>query len=382
MAIPVDQFQADTFAQANPGITGFQAQQQLLARALANQSQATQNQYAPQLDAIQESLAKAKLPYLKAQTNLLQKQTQFLPEKYQEAFLKSQTPLGKAMLYHQQMVAAHGANSPEAQLAAANVKRIAYGSGGLSVTATPGGGFTITQGGLQFAPGQSAQGTPPTGQTYQGVGAASRAMVNPQGNLVPSPGSPNSKYSTGGLTWIDPKTGNAISVPTTQTASLDQQTIIGAERVKPMLQRLYKEMAPFRTAKGDLALYAQGAGNYFLGQNNPLPSVYAAGQGDLATAPEGLLRAYGLRVSHEALELMKSKIKPYPGESGQQYGQRILNTLQELKQQQEQAASQLRGGIPLQGYGASNGNNQSNSQSTRTLKGKTYVQIDGKWYQK
>ena len=97
MAIPVMNFQPESFQQANPFLTGMQAGQgiaaqgiqnaylapelasQLQARQLQNQMLQAQVPYAAPQAAAALGLAQARIPQTEAQTGLLQAQTQFFP---------------------------------------------------------------------------------------------------------------------------------------------------------------------------------------------------------------------------------------------------------------------------------------------------------------
>lgn len=80
MALPVDYFQPETFAQANPFLTGFGAGQQLINQGLLNQGQ----QYKNQVAAAQAKYAnpEAQQQLLKDQLNnqILQPQAQYAPQ--------------------------------------------------------------------------------------------------------------------------------------------------------------------------------------------------------------------------------------------------------------------------------------------------------------
>lgn len=187
-----------------------------------------------------------------------------------------------------------------------------------------------------------------------------------------------SQRSGAGGTYYDPTTGQYISTPTSANTTLAQRNITSLQRVQPLLDQLSGNLSQFQTAAGDTKLKAQQLGNYILGQNNPLPNQYAQGQQALQTAPESLLRSWGLNVTNESLQRMEDAVKPIFGESPTGYQNRIVNTLSELQDMQKQAQQQLSQGIPLDSGQQPVG---GTVQMQKTINGDNYVQIDGQWYQ-
>jgi len=65
-----------------------------------------------------------------------------------------------------------------------------------------------------------------------------------------------------------------------------------------------------------------------------LPTQYARARALIASAPEALVKAYGLRPTNETIERMQNVIEPSYGETGEQYSERIKNTLNKLYSEQ------------------------------------------------
>ena len=127
-----------------------------------------------------------------------------------------------------------------------------------------------------------------------------------------------------------------------------QTSINAAQRVDPQLKRISNDASPFMTFQGMANYYGQKAGNYFLNKSGDLPTKYAKFQSELKAAPEALVKSYGLNPTNETIQRMADVIEPVIGETGTQYKQRILGTLQDLEDEQIKLAQhQLGYGINL-----------------------------------
>ena len=181
-------------------------------------------------------------------------------------------------------------------------------------------------------------GSPLVPSTRGGLAGVFGKMTAPYNQQIVDPGK----------TFSDPDTGQTFSAPTSRTATSLQTSINAAQRVTPQLNRIAQEAAPFLTASGLGKMQYQRLGNFFLNKNDTLPTGYAKFQSDLKAAPEALVKSYGLNPTNETIERMAQVIEPYAGETGPQYSQRILDTLDHIKQEQESIGlSQLYGGIKV-----------------------------------
>lgn len=273
-------------------------------------------------------------------------------------------------------------------------------------------------------PGQSY--TIPGDQQSSGTGFGSpgltQRIINRQ--LAPFNSNPETGKGTGlggGTTYIDPQTGQVYSSLTTKQASQAQQSAAALQRLSPLLNRIANEAAPFQTYGGKLNLLQQKLLNP-LSQNptGKLPTQNAQLEADLETAPESYVKAWGINPTDQTLAAMKGAVEPRLGESADQYKQRIIGTLNNLKAEElAQAQDQLKSGInlnnqvPGQPYaGPSFSSLQNNPQSTlgrygsqagdpnaglinianpsankavqapitKTLNGVNYTKINGQWY--
>lgn len=172
---------------------------------------------------------------------------------------------------------------------------------------------------------------------------------------------------------VDPSTGDIISVPSSETVTASQAAIAAAKRVEPQLKRLAEAAKPFQSLSGQGKLGIQSVYNALVNpspQNAAkLPTQHAEFQSLLETAPESLLKTYGLKVSEYALTAMKESIKPKFGETGIQYEQRILNQLQRLKDEQVGTSNE----VLSRGFTVEKGNKQAAKSASQESS------ADGTW---
>lgn len=194
----------------------------------------------------------------------------------------------------------------------------------------------------------NANGSPSAASTPSGTG--SPMVPSTQGPMAAIGAKAMSGYNQQipdpGKTYQDPNTGQVISAPTARTATALQTSITAAKRVAPQLERIANHAAPFMTLGGEANTFYQRGKNYAFGGKSELPSQYANFQSELKAAPESLVKAYGLNPTNETIERMASVIEPLRGETAETYKQRILTTLDNIKNEQEkQPEGQLYGGI-------------------------------------
>ena len=189
-----------------------------------------------------------------------------------------------------------------------------------------------------------------------------QSIVKP-GGLIPDPDHP----------------GQVIQAPTSKIYSAIDNQLLGLERVDPQLQRLGEEWGPFMDVKGMSDLTRGRIGSSFaslispdtlkkmgLSPNAELSSQYAKAQSTTKTAPEALVKAYGLNATDQTLHDLREAIVPIWGENQQTYTKRILQTIKELHNEQ---ASVSRKAIS-HGVSSYNGS-ENNSQSVQTQQNQT-----------
>lgn len=193
-----------------------------------------------------------------------------------------------------------------------------------------------------------------------------------------------------GGTFNNPFTGQTTSSDTNQNTTLDQRTIAALPRVTPLIQSLYKNLAPFQSAGGQAELNSARIGNYIapglmqsMAPNaTKLPGMYAQGQSALETAPESLLRGWGLPVTNESLERMEAAVKPIFGETGAQYQQRLIGVLHDLQNNSLQSQGRLKSGINVDGQPPVNqASAPPQIMASKVLNGTVYHKINGQWYE-
>jgi len=107
-----------------------------------------------------------------------------------------------------------------------------------------------------------------------------------------------------------------------------------------------------------------------------LPTLQGRAQSDMATAPEQLIRIFGLRPSVHAHEELAKAIIPVSGETGEQYTQRLMEKGNQLQQEE---------GIPYkqqlsQGFTVSGNQSAPSNQpaSTSNQSAKNESDLEGK----
>lgn len=189
----------------------------------------------------------------------------------------------------------------------------------------------------QMFPSKGSTGSKPMTGTFPGLGAP--GWVRDQ-RFGPTRGG-------GGGTYTDPNTGQMVSTDTTASTTQDQATTGAVQRVAPLIEDIRQKQSKFLTLGGQSALYKARLGNFAFGGESPLPTEYATAQADTELAAEGLIKAYGLKVTDQSLNMVKSAIKPLMGENPGFYNARMLNTLNAIKKNQGEAEQRLNSGIPV-----------------------------------
>lgn len=423
-----------SFQQASPFLTGFQAGTNIGSQNLANVGTSLQNQLLAARVPYAGQMSQAQLKQAQLQNALSQNTLNYAPQTSQANLnvmrglpglysSESQKNLSDAQLATiQAQLYPYSVSGPLGQLLMA--QRLASGQQPTN-SAQPGvqsnnGGMTIQPTGTNVSPGQSpnvaaqfqATGIPyrlPTNAgtgNYQtlpgGLSASQGQQVLPQLNTGPSTTTGNNSSSGNlfdivrgniltqmgknpafgstragaGGTFINPATGSVTSTDTSTNTTLDQRTVAAIQRVSPLINSLSNNLSPFQTASGQGKLRTAQLSNYLLGTNLPAPNQYAQGKSALEVAPEGLLRAWGLPATNESIERMQAAVEPRYGESSAGYKQRLVNTLQELQQNQSQAKGRLKSGMDV------DVDPQTGAPPlTKTINGNSYMKINGMWYQ-
>lgn len=320
-------------------------QANLQRKLLSNQSQRMENQYLPDTLKAKNALRQAQTQQSMAQTNaypLLNK----LRRARLENLLTPQpsSPMAKALQDLQQIETTSGPNSQAAQAQRGYIQKLQSTSRGFSVSSQPGGGFTITQGGLE-----------PVAYNNQGQPLGSNSQPNALlggdlGNVVPSPASPHSRYSTGGMTLIDPTNGYAVSTPTRSTAGKLQQGIIADTVASPMIRKVYNDIAPLLGPGGRATQGAQW-GERLLGMNtDKLDRYQSATQTEIPQNADQLLKSMGLNATEGNRRALQGSMTVNLLDTPHSYARRVADTLSGLMMRGKAYRQFLKKGISLQNY--------------------------------
>lgn len=163
---------------------------------------------------------------------------------------------------------------------------------------------------------------------------------------IKNPAFGSAKGGAGG-TYTNPLTGETYTTNTSGNTQQDQASIAALERVKPLMQEIAKNLAPFQTLSGKADLKGQEWMNKIFGQNNPLPGQYAKAQSDLELVAESLIKSFGLRTTDKTMKSMRNAISPKEGESANQYQSRISDILNHLENNVGEAKKRLSSGQSL-----------------------------------
>lgn len=249
-----------------------------------------------------------------------------------------------------------------AQTKGASLKNQAYQTA-LQSAASNGGGmnYAITPQGLLIVPG-SASGAadgaiglpkaganstilPSLGKKSQGKGA----MAAPTG-LMTGAGGPSSTYTTQGNTLIDPRSGNAISVPAMKTAENIQQSLVGEPNAQDYLSLMYHQVSPELGGFTGPFKRAAGAFKTGFGAKDPAYAAYqaATSSGAINTLDQQL-QASGLNKNSSMYEHIKGLVTPTSFDTPETYAMKIAEAQAMLAERTQNNQQFLKGGIPLQG---------------------------------
>ena len=302
------------------------AQQLGLSRAMAqNRALAMQNQYMPQMN-------QAKLALMNAQT--------------QGAQAPKVTPLSNFQgLYNAWNQAPQGS-----QLKAGlgqMLNTIITPKSGLSVTQTPGGGFTVNQGVPILQNGQQ-QGifSAPVQQ------ASTRGQQGNGGIEMQNTGlGTNSRMSGGGAVYGD-QSGNKMVTNNRQQQSLDLKQLAAIQRAVPQLQELVNVATKTQGAIPTVESKIGGWVNS-LTQNTPfasnfkLPSEFAEKEARAMNIAESLINTFQLNANIPAVENFKKNVQPMSGESTNGYTKRIMGMVGDMLMMSDQGKSRLVNGTTI-----------------------------------
>ncbi len=253
--------------------------------------------------------------------------------------------------FRQQAAGVYAEADPEAALKLLTTKTTEYGTpkAVLDESGHPKLIMTDKQGNIREVPGYLPQ---PRAQTSLVIDPVTNQIMYTQGGAALPEGwlkDPKMGPARGGQggTYTNPATGEVISTPTSRQAFMDQQTIASVGRVIPQIDRILKTLPQFQKVSQRGAAYLQGVSNSLLGTDYRLPSKLAEGKAALESAPEALLKAFGLNVTDQSMQMMQATVKPVQGESAEGYKHRIVEQLKEIKMFEDQSKGRLASGITL-----------------------------------
>lgn len=236
--------------------------------------------------------------------------------------------IGKAINDYNKALQLYGPNDVRTVEIKNYINRLSAGNPGLSISGMPGGGFTITQGGVL-----------PT--TING-------STDQNGNIVMSPASPHGRYTTAGATLVNPQTGDAISVPTEKTASQLQSGMTSDEIVPPILKKSYNDIAPLIGASNSLNRLGSQIGQVF-GNTNQTYAKYLSGiKTEIPQSADLLLKSMNLNNNADNRKAMQASIEPHWDDTKESYARRIADTVASMMVREKQYKKYLKQGISLQ----------------------------------
>ncbi len=162
--------------------------------------------------------------------------------------------------------------------------------------------------------------------------------------LVSTGGGASGGRGGGGGTYVNPETGEIISMPTNPSKTKDQRTIAGSQNVQDYLKTAQETLPQFLTAKDQGKLKAQQWTNYLAGTNYPGPSKYAEGEAAVTTMAEGFINSFGLNATNENVAKAEKIFKPRFGESSRAWLDRTDRQAKELMRVEGRAQGRLAGG--------------------------------------
>lgn len=239
------------------------------------------------------------------------------------------SPMGKAMQDYQRIVSLHGENSNEAKEMQGYLNKLKMGSQGLQISSTPGGGFTITQGGLQ---------------PIDTVGGQQ------QDGLIKSPISSSSTRSNAGAVLYDPKTGEETMVPTGKFVDTGQAALAAAPIVSSNLKLSFKKLSPFLGMNKRPELWSQQAKQFFGNETPALDKYQSVLRGMLPMTADQMIAEMKLRPTNAQVEMVSNAIIPRRDDTKYSYGRRISSALAQIAVRDENTKALL-----LQGFSRKSG---------------------------
>lgn len=289
-------------------------------------------------------------------------QAQIEAEKQKGAEKPFGSVMGKAMSDYQNIVSQYGQDSPQAKMMLDYIKKQSMIQPEFAVTGMPGGGFTITKGGLQpilQQPGAQQPGIPggalgaPTvagGQQQapsqaQGVGqpqisgAAQVGAPDTQG-LGVMPGKP-------GQTLFDQGTGEQVSVPTEKMIQKAQSTLMASGPLGAQLEGLYKDISPLLGYSKFIERLKLGYSHY-KGMETPTYDKYlSALRSTIPQTADVMLQDMGLNSTGENVKLVQKSLLPEKDDTRYSYASRVTNALVGIAMRDKNYMRMLKSYIPL-----------------------------------
>lgn len=345
----------DPRANISPSLLGAQLAQQIQGQQAATQAQQMKNQVMPQqlqaqlqqqLLANQMSQAKAKYAPQMAQAQLQQAQAraQMAGRSPAAATQIVQTPQGYAQVNKQ--------TGQVSMLTDPQGKPLMGAQKGMAITSQPGGGFQITTGGV--SPSLAGQGV-------------TTSQVDPSGNVTVLP-SAHSTRSMGGGTLFDPTTGNAVSVPTSQSASKFQQALTSEQLATPAITKIYNDVAPL-IGSGHMMRKGLGYAGRMVGIDDPKLDAYqSALTTEIPQSADQILKSMNLNMSTDNRRAMQNTIEPRWYDTSNSYGRRMADTLAGMMMRDKSYTGYLKSAIPLQ-------DNKDKAGLQQALSDKIYTEL-------
>jgi hypothetical protein len=279
----------------------------------------------------------------------LAERMQALKEQQMQAQMQApsaQSPMGKALIDYQNVVQTYGQDSPEAKGMGDYLNKLRTIHQGLSISSQPGGGFQITQGGIQMAPGGMPQAQQPGGP-FPGTAAAPSA-AGAEGGLVRSPAAPGGRTGQG-ATLVDTRTGEAASVLGQPAVNTLQKALIASTSLEPNLTDIYSKVAPL-VGYSNFVNRSKAGLSHFKGKETPTYDKYlSAVRGDIPLVSDKMLGAMGLRPTNEQVKTVNDAIRPRKDDTKYSYARRFASVISMIALTDKNYMNKLKGALSLSG---------------------------------
>lgn len=180
------------------------------------------------------------------------------------------------------------------------------------------------------------------------AGSSGTTVYDPNtGQPLVQVGGSGARGAKGGGLLFNPATGEMLSQPTSSVQTNLQSRVVGAEALKPYINKITEELPQFQELPTQVSLLGQSLSNAILGTDFKLPSQKAAGNAAIKEASEAMIKTFGLNATGANRQAMEDILKPKLGESKNGYDKRIKEQMSHFLKNQALAKESLQSGIKV-----------------------------------